>query len=128
MATSFMDVVFFGLNNITTALLFFFFRVIEWVLLMNCRKSALLPYSLERLPLTPSDSPSFLRHSVLPLIPTPSGTTLSLPIPISSRLSSQSLLPLPAFVPKKLSILPYVIAISSSPTTRTTMLERYCFS
>ena len=93
----------------------------EWERLKNYRKGALPPYSLAPLPLTPSDSPSFLRHSVLPLIPMPYGITFSVLTPNSSTSSSHTLLlPLPTLQPKRLSFSLYLISLSSS-----TMLKRY---
>lgn len=81
------------------------------------RKSALPIYWLLRLWLTQIDSPLFLRHSVLPLILTLSGIIFSSFPTLSSWPLSHTIVSLP----KKLSILPYLISISLSSSTMVKM-------
>jgi len=93
---------------------------IEWERLKSYRKGASPPCFLLQLRLTPAGLPLFQKLSVPPPIPTPYGIIFSVPTLNTSTLSSHTLLPLSTSLPKSLSILPSLIALSSS-----TMVKRY---
>jgi hypothetical protein len=73
---------------------------------------------LVQLSSTLAGSPSFPRLLFLPLIPTLYGSSFSLPTHNPSTLSSKCFLPLPTFLPKKITVLLYLTTLLSSILAR----------